>query len=105
MPTWGTPAAITAASAASFLPFITILPSPSNLCPWRLLNAIGTFWLTFGGCGSVEDVAYRQGLMHRKQTNRHSTSWSARRRKDSEIVSPRALAAVRLITSVNLVGC
>src|SRR5712672_198624 len=35
----------------------------------------------------------------------HSKSWSARRRKDSEIVNPNALAVLRLITSANLVGC
>jgi hypothetical protein len=40
-----------------------------------------------------------------QQTAHHSMSWSARRRKDSEIVSPSALAVLRLITSENLVGC
>src|SRR5262249_13995918 len=35
----------------------------------------------------------------------HSITSSARSKKDSEIVKPSALAAVRLITSSNLVGC
>ena len=40
-----------------------------------------------------------------QQTVRHSMSWSARSRKNSEIVSPIDLAVLRLITSANLVGC
>src|SRR5947209_4989504 len=40
-----------------------------------------------------------------QQKTYHSMSWSARRRKDSEIVRPRVLAAFRLMTSANLVGC
>src|SRR5215471_19067000 len=43
--------------------------------------------------------------MQRSKTAGHSMSWSARSRKDSEIVSPSALAVLRLITSANLVGC
>ena len=35
----------------------------------------------------------------------HSITSSARRRKDSGIFSPIALAVVRLMTSSNLVGC
>jgi hypothetical protein len=35
----------------------------------------------------------------------HSITFSARSRNDSGIVSPSALAVVRLITSANLVGC
>ena len=35
----------------------------------------------------------------------YSISWSARRRKDSEIVSPSALAVLRLMISSNFVGC
>jgi predicted ATPase len=45
------------------------------------------------------------GLHAAQQTARHSMSWSARRRKDSEIVSPRVLAVFKLMTSANLVGC
>src|SRR4249920_3450779 len=40
-----------------------------------------------------------------QQTAGYSMSWSARRRKDSEIVSPSVLAVFRLMTSANLVGC
>ena len=35
----------------------------------------------------------------------HSTIWSARASTDCGIVRPRALAALRLITSSNFVGC
>ena len=45
------------------------------------------------------------GLAHRSKQAHHSMSWSARRRKGSEIVSPSAFAVLRLITSSNLVGC
>jgi hypothetical protein len=40
-----------------------------------------------------------------QQTAGYSMSWSARRRKDSEIVSPSVLAVFRLMTSATLVGC
>jgi len=40
-----------------------------------------------------------------QQTTCHSISWSALRSRDSEIVSPRFLAVLKLITSANLVGC
>ena len=53
-------------------------------------------------------AAWSAGSGHRhapQQTARHSKSWSARRRKDSEIVSPMALAVLRLMTSLNFIGC
>src|SRR5262245_36749819 len=52
------------------------------------------------------DVGFVPGADSCTATNSpHSMSWSARRRKDSEIVSPRVLAVFKLMTSANLVGC
>ena len=58
----------------------------------------------------ITDIA-AQGPFARKRHTRcskhhhYSITSSARRRKDSGIFSPIALAVVRLMTSSNLVGC
>ena len=48
---------------------------------------------------------HTSGLVHRSKKHRHSINSSARSRNDSGIVSPIALAVLRLMTSSNLVGC
>jgi len=47
----------------------------------------------------------RMSAKGEKRTSAYSMTASARRRKDSGILSPNALAVVRLMTSSNTVGC
>ena len=61
-------------------------------------------------CASQQNWAAHVGsannrLTQRSKQPRHSITLSARTRNDSGIVSPRAFAVLRLITSSNLVGC
>src|SRR4029077_20843742 len=46
-----------------------------------------------------ESTSATCGLMHRSKDRLYSSTLSARTRKDSGMVRPRALAALRLITS------
>ena len=56
-------------------------------------------------CNSVCPPCANSGLMHRSKTDCYSITSSARSRNNSGIAKPRTLAAIRLTTSSNLVGC
>ena len=73
---------------------------------WRTIASLPLFTrLQTYRCAALSDVMGQKPTHALQQTARHSMSWSARSRKDSEIVSPIALAILRFITSANLVGC
>src|SRR6516225_7799555 len=78
------------------------------------------FWIVLGECMQEHNAPHPLRLLRarRKRPSRraaeqrdevaalhHSITSSARNRNDSGIVSPSALAVVRLITRSNLVGC
>ena len=79
-------------------------PTARDFVPWRFLDA-GSLSVRRVSLLPASKNLHNCRLMHCNKQPHHSMSWSARRRKDSEIVNPSALAVLRLITSANLVGC
>src|SRR6266566_1271846 len=75
---------------------------PSSACPLLVRLTPGSRHHRGHGGRSASCQIRTHAL---QQTTRHWMTWSARRRNDSEIVRPIALAVLRLITSVILVGC
>ena len=101
-------------TSPAFAPGALVMPRLALACPRRVRSdsrrgfAQGGLIVcqSDGGAALLQSVAMCPFRTHAlQQTARHSMSWSARRRKDSEIVSPRVLAVFKLMTSANLVGC
>jgi hypothetical protein len=55
-------------------------------------------------CLPAWTLSAKSGLPHRSKQHRYSTTSSACKTNDSGIVNPSALAALRSMTSSNLVG-
>jgi hypothetical protein len=72
----------------------------SNAARWQLDTDIV---VTLGNAS--DSISGRTAEQRDELAPRHSITLSARNRKLSEMVSPIAFAVLRLIASVNLVGC
>src|SRR3989442_15248449 len=60
---------------------------------------------SYDSLGSPANPRAARSSRPRWSSTRYSITWSARPRTDCGIVSPMALAVLRLITSSNFVGC